>query len=337
MTWKKVINADPGDADHFGGNDIDKISDLFSGVADVDTVDINSQATFRSGKLKVRNPANTFSYTVSASAITANRTVFLPLLTADDTLVFQNAPQTLSNKTFAGFTLDPALNTFKGFAQDPLARRWGAYQPTASGTTNATVGTRTGMLSGHTPTGGGTASNSWDATEGLLINHVSSASSGSIAGLASPTVAGAMFRRSQGAMMRVKFKVSATTNTRFYFGVSSASTLPASDTPLATTDHGIIAGFATTDANFTARGNDGSGSATSYSLGTAKNTNFHTIEISWAASGSVKVIFNGATTTISTAGDLPTTGTSLFFHVQVQTVESVAKTLSLRGTWVECA
>jgi len=40
MTWKKVVNADTGDADHVGGNDFDKISDLFSGV-DVDDVTIN--------------------------------------------------------------------------------------------------------------------------------------------------------------------------------------------------------------------------------------------------------------------------------------------------------
>ena len=40
MTWKKVINADSGDADHHGGDSLDKVSDLFSGV-DVDDVAIN--------------------------------------------------------------------------------------------------------------------------------------------------------------------------------------------------------------------------------------------------------------------------------------------------------
>lgn len=42
---------------------------------------------FRSGKLEVRNPANTFSYQIIGSAITANRELTIPLLTASDTLM----------------------------------------------------------------------------------------------------------------------------------------------------------------------------------------------------------------------------------------------------------
>lgn len=98
MTWKKVSNSDPGDADHFGGDDTDKISDLFSGV-DVDDVDINSDWTFRSGKLLLRNPGNTFSYQVVPAAIAANRILNLPLLTATDTLVGEATSATLTNKT----------------------------------------------------------------------------------------------------------------------------------------------------------------------------------------------------------------------------------------------
>ena len=45
MTWKKVDNADAGTADVFGGNDLDKVSDLFSGV-DVDDVAINADWDF---------------------------------------------------------------------------------------------------------------------------------------------------------------------------------------------------------------------------------------------------------------------------------------------------
>lgn len=337
MTWKKVVNADPGDADHFGGNDIDKISDLFSGVSNVDTVDINSSTTFRSSKFKIRNPANTFSYTISSSAITGNRTATIPLLTADDTFVFASHAQILSNKTFSSYTLDTATNSFKGFAQDPTGRRWGSYQPTATGATNATVGTLTGMLSGHTPAGAGTPSNSWDATQGLLINHVTAATSGTIAGITSPTDSDGMFRRSASAMMRVRCKASATSNTRLYFGVSSASALPTTDTPLGTSDHGIIVGFNTADSLFTARGNDGSGSATAYTWGTAKDTNFHTIEIGWGPSSFGDLKFDNTLIAISAAGDLPGTSTNLFFHLQIQTAEAVAKTLSMKGVWVDSA
>ena len=98
MVWKKVINADSGDADHHGGDSLDKVSDLFSGV-DVDDVDINCDWNFRSGKLNIRNPANTFSYNVVGAALAATRTLNLPLLTGTDTVVVTGLAQTLSNKT----------------------------------------------------------------------------------------------------------------------------------------------------------------------------------------------------------------------------------------------
>lgn len=47
MTWKKVNNADAGDATHHGGDSIDKISDLFSGVDVSDTVNILNQVTLQ--------------------------------------------------------------------------------------------------------------------------------------------------------------------------------------------------------------------------------------------------------------------------------------------------
>jgi len=107
MTWKKVSNADAGDADHFGGNDGDKLADLLSGV-DVDDVDINSDWKFRSAKKKLMNPANTFGYTEVASAIGGNRNVTEPLLTSDDTRVYEAHQQTLTGKT-----IDLKDNTFK--------------------------------------------------------------------------------------------------------------------------------------------------------------------------------------------------------------------------------
>ena len=45
MVWKKVNNSDSGTSTKFGGNDVDKISDLFSNV-DVDDVAINSDWKF---------------------------------------------------------------------------------------------------------------------------------------------------------------------------------------------------------------------------------------------------------------------------------------------------
>lgn len=56
---------------------------------------------FRSGKLKLTNPANTFDYVFTGAAITANRTVTMPLLTGNDVLATEAFAQTLTNKTIA--------------------------------------------------------------------------------------------------------------------------------------------------------------------------------------------------------------------------------------------
>lgn len=63
--------------------------------------------TFNSSILAIRNPADTFSYTLVASAITAARNLTIPLTTADDTLVVLALAQTLTNKTLTS----PTINT----------------------------------------------------------------------------------------------------------------------------------------------------------------------------------------------------------------------------------
>jgi hypothetical protein len=55
---------------------------------------------FRSGKLKLTNPANTFSYSFVGSAITADRDITIPLLTSADTMVLEAFAQTLTNKNY---------------------------------------------------------------------------------------------------------------------------------------------------------------------------------------------------------------------------------------------
>ena len=54
---------------------------------------------FKSSNLSLTNPVNTFNYTFVGSAITANLNATLPLLTGNDTFVFENPVQTLTNKT----------------------------------------------------------------------------------------------------------------------------------------------------------------------------------------------------------------------------------------------
>jgi len=55
---------------------------------------------FPSGQLQLNNPADTFQYIFTGSAIAANRAVTLPLLAAPDIFVMESFAATLTNKTF---------------------------------------------------------------------------------------------------------------------------------------------------------------------------------------------------------------------------------------------
>ena len=111
MTWKVVTPSFTGDAQHFGGDDgLNKVSNLFNGVLDVDTVDINSGFTIRSSKGKIRNPANTFSYIIVGAAILADRNITLPLLAANDTMAVLGLAQTFS--AIQTFTAAPIFNSY---------------------------------------------------------------------------------------------------------------------------------------------------------------------------------------------------------------------------------
>lgn len=74
------------------------------------------QNTFRNGKLVIQNPANTFGYFISTSAIAAARFVLLPLITQNETFVLQDFTQTLTNKTIAA-----GSNTISGIGDASIA------------------------------------------------------------------------------------------------------------------------------------------------------------------------------------------------------------------------
>lgn len=76
MTWKIVNNGDAGDAAHYGGNDIDKVGNLFNGVANVDTVTINSSTTFQNGKLTIQGHAvNRVAKTANYGALASDEII----------------------------------------------------------------------------------------------------------------------------------------------------------------------------------------------------------------------------------------------------------------------
>lgn len=101
---KALITKEYGDANYVGGGGG---GDMLLGTAQT----VTALKTFNTGTLAVRNPANTFSYSILGSAITAARTVTMPLLTANDVFTFNAATQTLTNKTVNGVTLSTAQGT----------------------------------------------------------------------------------------------------------------------------------------------------------------------------------------------------------------------------------
>jgi hypothetical protein len=55
--------------------------------------------TFRDDKIKIMNPANTYGYIISTSAIVADRTITIPLLAGNDTMMLNDFTATVQNKT----------------------------------------------------------------------------------------------------------------------------------------------------------------------------------------------------------------------------------------------
>jgi hypothetical protein len=221
-------------------------------------------------------------------------------------------------------------------AQNPLNKRWGTVQP-GHGTAVGTVGVMDGLCQQFTATGAGSNTTSFDTTEGKIINYQTANSSGVVAGLLSNAAGGGLGRRLFGGRMICRFKLDSTTSARFYFGLTSATALPISDTVLANADSGIIVGFAAADTNYQIRTNDGSGAATVTAMtGTIAKTGataFHTIEISWTASGNYTVSYDGTAQTISS--DLPATTTDLYPNLMVQTSTAVQRTFTLKGLYIE--
>lgn len=107
LEFKKIFSPDASIniSDDTGNQKIDLT--LPAGI--VRTAQANTfgdfQQTFRSSRLAITNPANTFSYFLVGAALTASRNVFLPLLTVNDTLVAEAFSATLTNKTLGTGTV----------------------------------------------------------------------------------------------------------------------------------------------------------------------------------------------------------------------------------------
>lgn len=114
------------DQDHAVGAVVEFVSDVVQQQAILDTflVAHDDAGTHKSGSVltlpQINNVAGTYQYVFAVSALAADRTVTLPLLTGNDEFVFKAHTQELSNKTHDGdFGLKNATDNIKVATADP--------------------------------------------------------------------------------------------------------------------------------------------------------------------------------------------------------------------------
>jgi hypothetical protein len=228
-------------------------------------------------------------------------------------------------ETLVGKTIDSDTNTLVGVLQSPFLTNY-KRQGFASVSANPASGTN-GCLSGW-PTAG-TLSTVNDAAEGWVVNFNSSTSGASIGYLSNATFQLAT-QRSLNTYLKAKVQASATASMRMYLGFSSNNTLPVSDTVLASTDHGCLIGFSTTTANFSVFSNDGTAAMVTTSMGVAKDTAYHTFEMTMTNGGNIVCKLDGANTvTLSTR--LPGNTTNVFGNCVMQLAAASSTNFEIKG------
>jgi len=225
------------------------------------------QQTFRSSRLAITNPANTFAYFLVGSALTASRNLFLPLLTGNDTAVTEAFIQTLTNKTMGTGTVantdtitlkhsttntagelmrnnatkfdrfaKGAANTFLRVNPSGTDIEWvapsgfgGVKLP--DGTIAATTG-RWGAFFGGSGNGDGMMGFAYTYNR---LHGSSSSSSESFTDIYTAATSGTIaefktaagFRRDSTCVFKAKWKLTSTATCKVKVGLSSATALPA--------------------------------------------------------------------------------------------------------------
>ena len=89
MVWKKVSNSDAGDSTHFGGDDVDKISETFNAGTQTDPINIKDE------NLYIVDPADTSKKVrFDAGGVTSSSTVVITVPDANITLASTTAAST---------------------------------------------------------------------------------------------------------------------------------------------------------------------------------------------------------------------------------------------------
>lgn len=254
---------------------------------------------------------------------------------SSDTLVSQTATQTLSNKTIDAV----GTNFLAGIHQASVIRRFGDFNPQANVASGGSQGLM-GCLAANTHAGS-TFSNQWDATFGQFQRYVTAATANSIGGIISPTTGVGIAATNFPGRWATRIRNNSTSNVRTYAGFTSNASACQSagawlgDTPLGSSDSGLMFGYRSTDTTWMIFYNGGTGAMTAASTGVSKDTNFHLLIITWPqAGGSVTFQIDLGTPITITTG-LPTTLTGLFCNVIGETTTTSAVTFDMKGPFFE--
>lgn len=315
MTHKTVSSNTAGDSTKFGSADLNKINNFFNGNLDVDTYDINSPLTFRSGKCLFRTPGNLKSYTILASEILADYNLTLPLIAANDEFLLK-----ANTVTVTGKTIDAVNNTIKNvMTYSTGSKKWTQWWGLSD---TQTDGFAAGFVSPF-----GTRANTRNATEGMYVNYATGATIQTAAGFRETQT---LVARQTNPYMYVKFRINQTQpDTRAWFTFDSGNATPNSDDAFnAKSAFGL--GFRAADTTWQVITNDDTG-ATGYAsagIGTI-DTAIHTIELvgddantRWGYS------FDGGAYTYVTT-DTPAQSKMLLWTMAIQNNVASSKTMDL--------
>jgi hypothetical protein len=261
MSVKTVSDSDTGDSTHVGGADWNKHARYFNGTANVLTISgINTDTPYLDNRLKLKN--GSFNCSIRTTSVNANFDLFppTPAGVSSDTILSGSNVANLFNKTIAAWD-----NNLAGTLTRPSVKKWGTIQ--CGGVTGGGAGD--GLLYGFLDMPAIPIRGS-DPTYGSYWRYNTTATINTPTGTRVPA---RWILKEYLPFYRCKIRPSTTTNTRFYFGLSYETSIPATDTPTDNPEACLLVGWRSNDSGIVVISNAGpsGGAGTSPTVTTVPN------------------------------------------------------------------
>jgi len=254
---KEVGNLDGGTASVVGGSDWDTLVGYYKGKPNQFSPTIDSDTTYKFGRLFLRNQSDSASINIRAGATTGSFAYTFPPYNANDDILLAGAPQAITNKTI-DFSLNTIIGggTGGGSGSSTADKKWGLIQAPK----NAIDGTVSqGTLAGHINVG--TPINDNDPPPaGTHWQYDTGTTSNTNAGI---RWASTWIRRDFNPRLKVKYRIPVSaTGHQFLFGLSVDVDIDSTQAALLDTQSGILVGYRSTDANYVVIRNGGTNAQT---------------------------------------------------------------------------